>query len=186
MADELSDLKQLYRLDPQAIASVYDRFYPDVYRYIRYRIGDETLAEDFASEVFVRLMESLWARRGPDTNLRGWLIGTANHIVSDHFRLLYHSPVDELPEEMEGDETLLPAEAEMDVEQEVEQQEKKQDFRRAFAHLTTEQQHVLALRFGLGHSLEDTAELMNKNANAIKALQFRALAALERHIRGQI
>jgi RNA polymerase sigma-70 factor (ECF subfamily) len=48
--------------------------------------------------------------------------------------------------------------------------------------LTPEQQHVLALRFGEGFSLEETAAVMNKNVNAIKALQFRALASLQRGI----
>jgi RNA polymerase sigma-70 factor (ECF subfamily) len=52
----------------------------------------------------------------------------------------------------------------------------------AYAQLSPEQQHVLALRFGLGFSLEETADHLKKNANAIKALQFRALAALQRQI----
>jgi RNA polymerase sigma-70 factor (ECF subfamily) len=48
--------------------------------------------------------------------------------------------------------------------------------------LTAEQQHVLALRFGQGYSLEETAAFMDKNVNAVKALQFRALAALQREL----
>ncbi|MFN2152656.1 MAG: sigma factor-like helix-turn-helix DNA-binding protein, partial [Anaerolineales bacterium] len=38
------------------------------------------------------------------------------------------------------------------------------------------------LRFGDGYSLEETAAVMQKKVNAVKALQFRALAALQRHI----
>jgi RNA polymerase sigma-70 factor (ECF subfamily) len=52
----------------------------------------------------------------------------------------------------------------------------------AYAQLTSEQQHVLALRFGMGYSLEQTATVMKKNVNAVKALQFRALSALQRQI----
>jgi RNA polymerase sigma-70 factor (ECF subfamily) len=52
----------------------------------------------------------------------------------------------------------------------------------AYAQLTSEQQHVLALRFGQGYSLEETASYMKKKVNAVKALQFRALAALQRMI----
>ena len=48
--------------------------------------------------------------------------------------------------------------------------------------LTPEQQDVLALRFGQGYSLEETAAHMKKKVNAVKALQFRALAALQRQI----
>jgi DNA-directed RNA polymerase specialized sigma24 family protein len=46
--------------------------------------------------------------------------------------------------------------------------------------LTEEQQAVLTMRFGQGFSLDETAQMMKKNANAIKQLQFRALAALNR------
>jgi DNA-directed RNA polymerase specialized sigma24 family protein len=41
---------------------------------------------------------------------------------------------------------------------------------------------VIALRFGQGYSLEETANYLKKNVNAVKALQFRALAALQRQI----
>lgn len=50
--------------------------------------------------------------------------------------------------------------------------------REAIARLTDEQQQVIVLRFIEGHSLETTAQIMGKNANAIKALQHRALRAL--------
>jgi RNA polymerase sigma-70 factor (ECF subfamily) len=50
------------------------------------------------------------------------------------------------------------------------------------AQLTPDQQNVLALRFGEGYSLEETASAMRKNVNAVKALQFRALAALQRNL----
>jgi RNA polymerase sigma-70 factor (ECF subfamily) len=46
--------------------------------------------------------------------------------------------------------------------------------------LTSEQQHVLALRFADEHSLEETAAIMEKSVNAVKALQFRAIASLRR------
>jgi RNA polymerase sigma-70 factor (ECF subfamily) len=52
--------------------------------------------------------------------------------------------------------------------------------------LTTDQQHVLALRFGSGCSLAETAEIMGKKPNAIKQLQFRALAALRKNLEGEI
>ena len=49
-------------------------------------------------------------------------------------------------------------------------------------YLTSEQQHVLALRFGGEYTLEETAEMMGRKVNAIKALQFRALRTLRRHL----
>jgi len=66
--------------------------------------------------------------------------------------------------------------------EEFERREQNRRFQLAYAKLTAEQQHVLALRFGQGYSLEETASVLKKNVNAVKALQFRALAALQRSL----
>jgi RNA polymerase sigma-70 factor (ECF subfamily) len=46
--------------------------------------------------------------------------------------------------------------------------------------LTSAQQHVLALRFSQGLSIEETARLMHKTIGAVKVLQFRALEAVRK------
>jgi len=167
-------LEGLQNLDKQVIGAVYDQYFSEVYRYVLYRMGDSSLAEDVASDVFVRLLEASQDGRGPKTNLKGWLISTASHIVMDTLRRKYRRPEEELSETMPD---LSPS-----IAAEIDQREKNQTVNNAFAQLTSEQQNVLALRFGQGYSLEETASLMNKNVNAVKALQFRALAALQREV----
>lgn len=158
--------------DSQVIGAIYDKYFGEVYRYVRYRLNDEHAAEDIASEVFVRFLEAIRNQRGPQTNLRAWLISTAAHIVTDHMRRAYRRPTEALPEDI-LDHASGPTD-------EYERREQSRRFQAAYTRLTAEQQHVLALRFGQGYSLEETAAVMKKNANAVKALQFRALAALQR------
>ncbi len=174
MTDEDRDLQALLGLDPRAIADLHDRYYPDVYRYVLYRLGDLETAEDIVSDVFVRLLEAARAGRGPHHSLRGWLLGTAHHLVMDHFRRFYAGRETRLGED-------FPSAAE-DPARAMESNEQRRAVQSAMTRLTQEQQHVLALRFGGGYSLEETAGLMGKKANAIKALQFRALAALRRSL----
>lgn len=162
------------KINAQTIGAIYDEYFPEIYRYALYRIGDETLAEDIASDVFIRLLEAVQSNRGPHTNLKGWLIATASHIVTDHLRKKYKQPEDEIPASLPD---LQPAPA-----LQVDQREQQRAMKNALAKLTVEQQNVLAFRFGQGYSIEETASLMNKNLNAIKALQFRALAALQREL----
>lgn len=170
--DETRLVNGLQKLDSQAIGAIYDRHFPEVYRYVRYRVNDETVAEDVASDVFVRLLEAAQNGQGPQSNLKGWLIATASNAVNDHLRRKYRRPVEALSETMPDEDVSLPAEVDL--------REQTRAVQTAYAQLTAEQQHVLALRFGLGLSLEETAQHLQKNANAIKALQFRALAALQR------
>jgi RNA polymerase sigma-70 factor (ECF subfamily) len=174
LIDDDRALDGLQKLDQQAIGAIYDKYFSEIYRYVLYRIGDPTLAEDIASDVFVRLLEAIQNGRSPQTNLKGWLIGTASHAVTDHLRRKYRRPEEEISESMPDRGPSITAE--------VDQREQNRIVNDAYAQLTPEQQHVLALRFGQGYSLEETAATMNKNVNAVKALQFRALAALQREV----
>ncbi len=169
---EHDELDGLRALDPQAISAVYDRYFPTIFRFVRYRLGDETQAEDIASDVFVRLLEAVRAQRGPRSDLRGWLFGTASHAVNDALRRNYRQPTGDLAEEL-ADHLPQPPEA-------AEGRESSRALRQALAGLTPDQQDVVALRFGQGLSLEETAALMKKKTNAVKQLQLRALAALKR------
>ena len=164
----------LRSLNSQVISAIYDKYFNEVFRYVRYRINDEYAAEDITSEVFVRLLQAAQNKRGPQSNLKAWLFATAAHIVTDHIRRSYRRPTDTLPEDL-----IDPASVPSD---EFDRREQAQKFQQAFRQLTTDQQHVLSLRFGDGYSLEDTASLLKKKVNAVKALQFRALAALQRNI----
>ena len=174
LPDTRRELDGLRKLDPQAVAAIYDRYFPDVYRYVYYRLGNESLAEDIASDVFVRLLEAVKSKRGPKTNLKGWLLSTASNVIADHLRRVYRRPTEVLSESMPDHSSSL-----ID---EIDRRHQTDSVRQAYAQLTPEQQNVLALRFGDGYSLEETAAVMQKKVNAVKALQFRALAALQRHI----
>jgi RNA polymerase sigma-70 factor (ECF subfamily) len=131
-------------------------------------------------------LEACQTGRGPQKSLRGWLIGTASNLINDHLRDKYSHPTETLTEKLDLFPNTVPlnpvATSEGPPLQYLEVLDQQQALREALARLTEEQQQVISLRFGAGYSLEETASMMNKNANAIKALQFRALAALRKTI----
>jgi RNA polymerase sigma-70 factor (ECF subfamily) len=170
-------LERARRLESSALAQIHDRFYVEVYRYVRYRLGDEQICEDIASDVFLHLLDALHLKRGPTQNLRGWLLGTASNLVNDQLRHRYKRQVENLDDL--GQECL---EANEDPVNLWENGWRVQEVRQAFRLLTSEQQHVLALRFAEERSLDDTAKIVGKSITAVKALQFRALASLRRFL----
>ena len=166
--DSARPLQQAGACDPRALAEIHDRYYPELYRYALYHLGDDAAAQDVVSEVFVRLLVALRAGRPPQRTLSGWLFGVAAHLVADHFR---RAPRESTPIW----ESLMPhTSAAHDAEAHLQHQQ----LRAAMRSLTPGQQDVLALRFGDGFSLKQTAGIMGKSVNAVKALQFRATAAL--------
>src|SRR5262245_23785737 len=74
-------LAQLRRRERDALITVYERYFPPLYQYVRLRVGDSTLAQDIVSEVFVRLIDSLGGYSAPRDNLRGWLFRVARNEV---------------------------------------------------------------------------------------------------------
>jgi len=121
------------------------------------------------------LLEAIKKKRGPESNLKGWLLATASHAVADYLRVAYRRPTETLSDTM-------PDENASTLREEIDRREQVDSVQEAYAELTPDQQNVLALRFGDGFSLEETARVMQKKVNAVKALQFRALAALQRNI----
>ena len=174
MTSEANELAALHSPDRDALGALHDRYFPELYRYAHYRLGDADEAEDLASETFARLLESVRTGRGPRTSLRGWLYGTLRHLVDDHHRRTYAHPASPLESR--------DADAGAEILPQIETREQLDAVRQALHTLTPDQQHVLALRLGGEHSLDETAALMRRNPNAIKALQHRALLALRRSL----
>lgn len=163
-------LQPLQALDPQALTEIHNEYFPRLHRYAQQRLSDKQLAEDAASEVFIRLVESVHKGQGPRKNLTGWLFKTASNVINDYYRKHYRHPVEPLDEKLPSPKK--------PPEEKLFDELGDPDLRRAMHSLTALQQEVLALRFGAGLNLEETAQVMNKNVNAIKGLQFRAVASL--------
>lgn len=176
VCDEERLLAGARQLDPTALAQIHECFYGHIYRYAHYRTSDVQVAEDVASEVFVRLLDALQGSKAPRQSLRGWLFGTAGHVVSDHFRHSYRVRDQDLDDEM------LLTDAESNPERLVQRHLTHERLHAALTRLTPEQQHVVTLRFGQGLSHREVAQVMGKSEGAVKLLQYRALQALRRSL----
>ena len=62
--DDNELLERARRLDQQALGEIHDRYYSEVYRYVRYRLAHEQLCEDITSEVFLRFLDCPQPQRG--------------------------------------------------------------------------------------------------------------------------
>jgi RNA polymerase sigma-70 factor, ECF subfamily len=170
-------LGQSDKLTSQQLAEIHDRFYPIVFRYVRYRLDDVQVCEDITSETFLIFLDVLQKRDRSIKNVRAWLMGTASNLINDYLRNTYKRPSDNIDEREIPDHHTPEDAAELAWQQ--------QAIRKALVDLTTEQQNVLALRFSGEHSIEETATLMGKSVGAVKTLQFRALTALKEILNGK-
>jgi len=167
--------EQAKKLDPQALGSLHDQLYPVIFKYVSYRLQDDQLCEDITSEVFMRMIDALHNKDHRIKDIRAWAIGVASNLINDHFRQKYRR----IDENLE-DHADLPDNH--STEGSVDHSLTMGEIRWAVTRLTRDQQHVLALRFSQELSLEETAAIIGKSVNAVKVLQFRALAAMRRQL----
>lgn len=166
--------------DQAEMAEIYDGYYERIYAYIYHRLGDSSLAEDMAGEVFLRMLESVRGDRGWRTSLAGWLYRIAHNLVIDHYRRRGRRDETALDERlMSDDRTGMPRAS-------LENLMTHQQLRAALVYLTDEQQEVVILKFAEDLSNSEIADIMNKTEGAVKALQHRALTTLRRVMEGTV
>jgi RNA polymerase sigma-70 factor (ECF subfamily) len=171
---EIDLLLRAKQFDSQALAQIYDLFSPGIYRYAARLLGDRDLAEDCVSETFGRFLQTLKNNRGPKEYLQAYLYRLAHNLIVDHFRRST-SPADELGEnQLDG---------KPGPEQKTLDHLKLEHLRSAMRKLTLSQQQVIALKYLEEWNNEDIARAIGKPIGAVKSLQHRALAALQRILR---
>jgi RNA polymerase sigma-70 factor, ECF subfamily len=173
--DELILLNRARSLDSDALTQIHNMYYAPIYRYILLRIDDHDMAEDLTSEVFVRFLSALRDRTAPQNTVRGWLFAVASHVVKDHYRHRYRAPQTELHDDIPAPHS--------SPDEKVDSQLTKEALRQAVGHLSEDQQNALALRFGFGMSVQETAVTLGKSEGSVKMLQARGIAALTRRLR---
>ena len=72
--------------DTEAFGQLYDHYQPSVYRFVYYRVGSVTLAEDLTSETFFRALRSMGSFRWQGKDFGAWLMTIARNLTADHFK----------------------------------------------------------------------------------------------------
>jgi len=174
--DDVIDLVDRARTgDPDAFASLYDRYVDRVYRFVLYRVhGDSALAEDITSEVFLRCLRKIKDFNWQGRDIGAWFLTIARNLVLDHFKS------GRFRLEMVGADPGAgnTREGIVDPEDAALSRVSQADLYKAIQRLGNEQQEVIYWRFLQGLSVAETAVAMDKSEGAIKALQYRAVKAL--------
>lgn len=157
--------------DGDAFGQLYEAYFDRVYRFIFFRVSDDQIAEDLASQVFLKAWENLqrYHPRGP---FLAWLYAIARNTVIDNYRT--RKPVISL-------EDAAPIASQDDrLDDRMQLEFEMNSLRQAMQRLTDEQQEVIMLKFISDYDTEQIARVMGKSEGAIRALQMRALQALAR------
>ncbi len=162
--------------DREALGDLYSFYFPRVYRYVAGRVRSTQDAEDVTEETFLRMVTHLRRFQWRGAPFGAWVFRIArNEVISHVRRQRRRGARAPLPEEL-GD-------ARQDHAAAFEQHDLLRQVRLASERLPEAQADVIALRFGAGLSVAETARALAKTENNVKVLQHRAIAKLRGMVR---
>src|SRR6266508_1217668 len=159
----------------EALEELYLLHFDRIYSYLHMNVGNRHDAEDLTTQVFVKMLESIGKFRWRSAPFSAWLFRIAHNLAMDHFRANKRwQPEEEVPEPDPGEGSA--------AEQEALESIGRQSMLELIQKLSHEQQQVLTLKFVFNFSNAEAATILDKTEGAIKSLQHRALASLQRQI----
>jgi RNA polymerase sigma-70 factor (ECF subfamily) len=175
-AQELRRLvEQAQRGDRHALEELYLLHFDRIYSYLHMSVGNRHDAEDLTTQVFVKMLESIGNFRWRSAPFSAWLFRIAHNLAMDHFRTNKRWQLEEeVPEPDPGEGSAAEEEALESIG--------RQSMLQLIEKLSPEQQQVLTLKFVFNFSNADAATILDKTDGAIKSLQHRALASLQRQL----
>ncbi|MCB9006644.1 MAG: sigma-70 family RNA polymerase sigma factor [Ardenticatenaceae bacterium] len=170
--DDLRLVTQAQSGNIEAVGHLFDKHYRSMFRYFFARVGQRQQAEDLAGELFTRMVHHLPSFKPSGVPFRAWLFRIAYNLTMDHFRVSNGQELTSL------DQAAPIAQPEQNPVRQVEQQMTHEMLHTMLETLVPEQRQVIILRFLVGLSLQETADVMERSLSAVKAMQHRGLKTM--------
>lgn len=149
----------------------YNDLWPQVYKFIYYRVQNEEEAEELTQDVFHKVFKQIKKRNIDKDKIAPYVFRAARNTVYDMWRQKGRRPkiigIEELSEkgvQLEGD---------------TQNMDNNLIVREALKQLSDDEQKILKLRIIEGYKIEEVSEILNKPTGTVKSLQYRALKKLK-------
>ena len=165
-------VRRAQEYDEPAVEALYQKYYPKIYNYAFLQMGDAQASEDLASDVMLKMIESMHKYTFRGLPFGAWVFRIArNRLIDLHRRRRRRGEVD-----LSGTLSSALASPQVLAERALE----RGQIQVALKHLTDEQRQVIVLKFIQGFDNRSIGKIMGRSEGAIKSLQHRALGALRR------
>ena len=161
--------------DRDALEELYLIHFDRIYSYLHVSVGNRHDAEDLTTQTFLKMLEAIGRFRWQSAPFSAWLFRIAHNLAMDHFRASKRwQPEEEVPEP-EGV-------AESSAEDAALHSIGRKSMLELIENLSLEQQQVLMLKFLFNFSNAEAGTVLDKSEGAVKSLQHRALASLQKQL----
>jgi RNA polymerase sigma-70 factor, ECF subfamily len=168
-------VERAQRGDRDALEELYLIHFDRIYSYLHLSVGNRHDAEDLTTQTFLKMLEAIGRFRWQAAPFSAWLFRIAHNLAMDHFRSRRRVQTEEEVPEPPGAEESSAEEQALDSLGQAGMLE-------LIERLSSEQRQVLTLKFVFGFGNGEVATILGKTEGAVKSLQHRALASLQKHV----
>ncbi len=164
---------------PAAFAAIFDHYFPRVYNYARYRVGDASTADEITARVFEQTLAKIGSYQPERAPFSAWLFGIARNTVNQHLRAQRRRrwiSLDLLFDQRDSDpnpeETLV-------------QNEMHRELIEALGELSDRERDILALKFASGMTNRRIAKLTGLGESNVSVILYRTIRKLRDELRSR-
>ena len=171
--DNVELVRRAQAYEEDALSALFDIYYPKVYNYGLLQLRDAQTAEDLASDVMLRVLESITRYQPRGVPFSAWVFRIARNRMVDIRRRSHRRREIGLVESLvttAGSSPHATVERALDLG----------EVCFALGQLTEAQEQVIVLRFLKDLDVATVARTLGRSESAVKSIQFRALTALRR------
>jgi len=158
-------------------SKIYDQYIAKIYRFIFIKVNSQEIAEDLASETFLRGWERLKELDGKIDNLPAFLYQIARNLVVDHYREKNHTNL------VSADSSQI-ADPRNDLGEKVAFDSDLRIILATMTGLSDDYREVINLHYLDDLSIKETAQILNRPEGTVRVMIHRALKELREQLKG--
>lgn len=159
-------------LEQRSFTELYDEYFDQVNRYLRYRAKNYWDADDLTTTVFIKALEN-FDQYNRSKSFGAWIFRIAQNTYIDYLRKKKEVPIQHA-EWLSDQEDLT-----WQPEKHLITEEERTHLKETMGLLTQDQRDVINLRYFADLKLSQIGEVIGKSESAIKMISKRAIARLK-------
>lgn len=156
-------------MDKAKSEQIYAQYYSKVFGYLISKTNNKELAEDLASEVFLKVMEKLDSFDESKASISTWIYTITHNKLIDYYRGI--KPIDSLEEDVPYEESM---------EDDILKNETLEMLAAALEKLGEREREIIVLRYYSGKTLREIADTLRISYSYVKVMHNKAMSELKK------
>jgi RNA polymerase sigma factor (sigma-70 family) len=151
---------------------LYEQYLPRIFRYVSYRVGDRTIAEDLTSDIFNKALTKFTKYDSRKAAFSTWIFSVARNTLIDYYRR--RSREQKLQREAESEVLVFST----SPEEEASRSEEIRKLRECLSLLNPNEQELISLKFSGEMTNREIARIMGLSESNVGTILCRAVRKL--------